>query len=939
MEEATEAFDRILQVEQMALQDANESMDSENSDDIRFYEDSLSKSVGFLEEQLSNVLKTAADDSSISIDEIRKYRTEQKTHINEFKRTISNLQRKADSIEESTSRRRRVLEDEDRQREMRWLDQRFQMEQRLQVLGESQPSSQSCQPDDNVNQASQRPPAGPIHNMQYAPTALPIINEDVESSDTLTPPPHVDELPGAHEHSSPQSIDPQHTPMGQQPISAQPLRVEPSFSGHPPSQHVCQQGMSASGLISAQQLPMPPDTPPTLLPSSYAHPAQRIPHQYAPQPMDFVARHDIQQLRQQVMKLQTGAAASPVNPPNKPVAVKLQRYTITPFRGNFRDWLRFWNQFSVEVDQSGLPEISKFNYLLELCKGEPLEAITGLPHTAEGYEAAKGILTDTYGKSHRVKRTFIQDLEELPTIPFSSNRIERAHSFYKALSKAVRTLHTMGALSEVEGLTYTLLDKLGPIKEPIIMRDDNWESWKLQDLVTHLGRYVDRNPLSDKQLHSETSSRSGGANESRNSDRYDRKPGGTRKDKGMMGTAKSHKCVYCQNDKHFSDSCTKVLDVQTRREILGTRKLCFNCTSPKHFADKCQSTKSCYHCKRPGHHSSICNTPRRSSMGDIDDQDKKNAGKSNEKGYSSYSGSAIHPSAVVKAGNKDVRVVMDTLSGSNYIGTDLIAYLNLKPKRKERRSIEQMYGTVDKLVEIYQLTITSKINATELSIECINAERDLITHLPNPQIRKMKKDERWLQGLLLAEEESQERELPVHILLGVRDYTRIKDGKRPVMGKDSDAPIAESTRFGWVISGGNLKKHGREFCQFRRETVQHEFEQLCSIDVLGLTESKMDSTAEFNHDMFKRQITLTDGSYTTHLPWKKDHVELPDNKELSLKRLQSTVCKLQKSNKLEDYHDIMTEQLESGVLEPVPTEEPTSEMIHYIPHHGVIKPD
>ena len=52
-------------------------------------------------------------------------------------------------------------------------------------------------------------------------------------------------------------------------------------------------------------------------------------------------------------------------------------------------------------------------------------------------------------------------------------------------------------------------------------------------------------------------------------------------------------------------------------------------------------------------------------MGDIDKQDKKNGAKSNENGFSSYSGSAIHPSEVLKAGNKDVRVVMDTLSGSN----------------------------------------------------------------------------------------------------------------------------------------------------------------------------------------------------------------------------------------------------------------------------------
>ena len=45
-------------------------------------------------------------------------------------------------------------------------------------------------------------------------------------------------------------------------------------------------------------------------------------------------------------------------------SVKLQRYTITPFSGNYKDWLRFWNQFTVEVDGSSISEISKFNYLL-----------------------------------------------------------------------------------------------------------------------------------------------------------------------------------------------------------------------------------------------------------------------------------------------------------------------------------------------------------------------------------------------------------------------------------------------------------------------------------------------------------------------------------------------------------------------------------------------
>ena len=33
----------------------------------------------------------------------------------------------------------------------------------------------------------------------------------------------------------------------------------------------------------------------------------------------------------------------------KPQSVKLQKYTITPFKADYKDWIRFWNQFSVEV--------------------------------------------------------------------------------------------------------------------------------------------------------------------------------------------------------------------------------------------------------------------------------------------------------------------------------------------------------------------------------------------------------------------------------------------------------------------------------------------------------------------------------------------------------------------------------------------------------------
>ena len=99
-----------------------------------------------------------------------------------------------------------------------------------------------------------------------------------------------------------------------------------------------------------------------------------------------------------------------------PQSVKLQKYTITPFSGYYKDWLQFWNQFMVKVDGSTISEITKFNYLLELVKGKPKEDILGLLHTEDGYGKVKKILEQTYGKDVKVHKGLIKEMEELPVI-------------------------------------------------------------------------------------------------------------------------------------------------------------------------------------------------------------------------------------------------------------------------------------------------------------------------------------------------------------------------------------------------------------------------------------------------------------------------------------------------------------------------------------------
>ena len=64
----------------------------------------------------------------------------------------------------------------------------------------------------------------------------------------------------------------------------------------------------------------------------------------------------------------------------------------------------------------------------------------------------------------------------------------------------------------------------------------------------------------------------------------------------------------------------------------------------------------------------------------------------------------LHVTVIAKVGGVQARIMLDSSSS-------LLTELNLKPYWTERRVIEQMYGIVDKLDEIYKVHVES--NAIE----------------------------------------------------------------------------------------------------------------------------------------------------------------------------------------------------------------------------------
>ena len=84
--------------------------------------------------------------------------------------------------------------------------------------------------------------------------------------------------------------------------------------------------------------------------------------------------------------------------------------------------------------------------------------------------------------------------------------------------------------------------------------------------------------------------------------------------------------------------------------------------------------------------------------------------------------------------------------------------------RKGKRCIEQMYGTVNIVIEVYDVTLQSlAVPGYNIKIECINATKGILTCLPNPRIMELKERNPSFRELNLFEEETTCETLTVRV--------------------------------------------------------------------------------------------------------------------------------------------------------------------------------
>ena len=146
----------------------------------------------------------------------------------------------------------------------------------------------------------------------------------------------------------------------------------------------------------------------------------------------------------------------------KSTSIKLHKLPVTKFNGNFENWLPFWNTFEAEIDKSDVPSVTKFAFLKEWLEPKVRAEIEGLPFTSEGYQRAKNILKNEYGKTSEIVNIHVQNIMGLPVITDSNPA--KVNDFYKSLLYNTQALETLGKLDKVSGMTRSVLEKLKGIK-------------------------------------------------------------------------------------------------------------------------------------------------------------------------------------------------------------------------------------------------------------------------------------------------------------------------------------------------------------------------------------------------------------------------------------------------------------------------------------------
>ena len=154
--------------------------------------------------------------------------------------------------------------------------------------------------------------------------------------------------------------------------------------------------------------------------------------------------------------------------------------------------------------------------------------------------------------------------------------------------------------------------------------------------------------------------------------------------------------------------------------------------------------------------------------------------------------------------------------------------------RRESKKIELMLYTATSKINICDVKIENLQGDFEFKTELNAVDKDVLLTVPNPTYKSMLSDYPHLKGVKMDEFQIK-AVLPIHVVLGVSDFTKIKTKEERRIGKIKN-PIAELTKLGWIIiSPGKESNYSHLLLN---TSGFNNYEELCSLDILGISKKE-----------------------------------------------------------------------------------------------------
>lgn len=671
------------------------------------------------------------------------------------------------------------------------------------------------------------------------------------------------------------------------------------------------------------------------------------------------------------------------------IRAKLPFMQVPFFYGDITKYQSFLEKFeSLIGSKSYISDVDKFSYLLYYLKGPALTLVESKPAIGDSYKIALDLLDKNYNNKNEI----INDLAlKLKHLQRPKDNYEAVFKFYTEFECLLGQLTNNEVDLEKSAwfVQAIVFDCLPPLVKEIFQR-------RTEDVYPSLQFIRNNFPIvlsiykacAPKKIETSHNKLQGNVPQPTQGIDKERKPNPPTLHSFNTVTSDKKLCKFCSSTEHSTTACSIYKTFAAREKRCEQLNICKKCTGSNHKKEECKTALKyfCKTCNSKDHVAAMCDSyngttkqkPKPNKQNQASDVKVLNSQicsceiRNNTKILlPTITLNILQPNGTIV----ESRALMDCASQQSFISKSLVENLGLDLCKNAQSLTISSYIRDDPITATFD-TVKLKVLINEevhdwkvVVIENFEREKMVV-----PGLKDICDTLESLYNYTMADKHITSDTIDnLEVLIGA-DYIHLLQKGIEQIGDGiafitpcGIAPVGDISRYNLekpVIQ--TLDNHTEVIClntvvksallntdnrnqvvtshyinsENSDHTLEEGLQQLWLLESVGIHEDdKYSNENQLMSDRFENTIKYNDNCYFVELPWKIDCKELDSNLNTAKGHLYRLINKLKKDHKIQQYDDIITEQLQNGFIEEVEHEPFTKHRCHYLTHRGVYRND